>query len=100
MWIGQRCLILSGVTIGQGAVVAAGSIVVNNIPPYAIVGGNPAHIIRYRYEKPVIDFLLTLDFGKLNDELIKNHQDDLYRDINGMNVNELKRLYCWFPKKD
>ena len=46
VWIGCRCLILKGVTIGDGAVVAAGSVVTHDVPPGALVGGNPAKIIK------------------------------------------------------
>ena len=67
VWIGFGATILSGVHIHQGAVVAAGAVVSKDVPPYAIVGGTPAKVIRYRFEKPVIDFLLTLDYGKLDD---------------------------------
>ncbi|TXG87944.1 MAG: CatB-related O-acetyltransferase [Thermomicrobiales bacterium] len=48
VWIGTRVIILPGVTIGHGAVVGAGSVVTKDVPPYAIVGGNPARLIRYR----------------------------------------------------
>lgn len=47
VWIGENCIILSGVKIGQGAVIAAGAIVTNDIPPYAIAGGVPAKVIKY-----------------------------------------------------
>ena len=46
MWIGCNCIILKGVTIGEGAVVAAGSVVTKDVPPKALVGGNPAKIIK------------------------------------------------------
>lgn len=46
-WIGFNCIILKGVTIGEGAVVAAGSVVTKDVPPYTVVGGNPAVIIKY-----------------------------------------------------
>lgn len=49
VWVGTRAIILSGVVIGKGAVIAAGAIVTKNVPPYAIVGGNPAKIIKYRF---------------------------------------------------
>ena len=49
VWIGTRAIILSGVVIGDGAVIAAGAVVTKDIPPYAIVGGNPAKIIKYRF---------------------------------------------------
>ncbi|MEG2321848.1 MAG: CatB-related O-acetyltransferase [Bacteroidales bacterium] len=49
VWIGTRAIILSGVVIGKGAVIAAGAIVTKDVPAYAIVGGNPAKIIKYRF---------------------------------------------------
>lgn len=49
VWIGTRAVILAGVTVGRGAVVAAGAVVTKSVPPYAIVGGNPAKIIRMRW---------------------------------------------------
>jgi acetyltransferase-like isoleucine patch superfamily enzyme len=50
VWIGHGAIILSGVTIGRGAIVSAGSVVVANVPPYAIVGGNPARLIKWRFQ--------------------------------------------------
>ena len=50
VWIGRRAMILSGVRIGQGAVVAAGAVVTKDIPPYAIVGGVPARVLKYRFQ--------------------------------------------------
>ncbi len=50
VWVGQRAIILGGVTVGRGAVIAAGAVVTNSVPPYAIVGGNPARVIRMRFE--------------------------------------------------
>ena len=49
--VGANTTILKGVTIGEGAIVAAGAVVTNSVPPYAIVGGNPAKIIKYRFSK-------------------------------------------------
>lgn len=57
VWIGTRAVICSGVRIGNGAVVAAGAVVTKDVPPYAIVGGNPAKVIKYRFDKDTIDFL-------------------------------------------
>ena len=57
VWIGTRALICAGVRIGNGAVVAAGAVVTKDVPPYAIVGGNPAKVIKYRFEREMIDFL-------------------------------------------
>ncbi len=55
--IGANAIILAGVNIGNGAVIASGAIVTKDVPPYAIVGGNPAKIIKYRFENEVIDRL-------------------------------------------
>ena len=55
VWLGSRVIILGGVTIGEGAIIQAGAVVVNDIPKYAIAGGNPAKVFKYRdiehYEK-------------------------------------------------
>lgn len=50
VWIGARAIVLRGVTVGRGAVVGAGSLVTKSVPPYAIVGGNPARIIGFRFD--------------------------------------------------
>ena len=60
VWVGQNAAILSGVTIGNGAVVAGFSVVTKDVPPYAIVGGNPARIIRYRFTPDQIAALLRI----------------------------------------
>ena len=60
VWIGYDSVIMPGVKIGDGAIVAAKSIVVNNVPPYTIVGGNPAKIIRQRFTDEIINTLLEI----------------------------------------
>ncbi|MDH5184911.1 MAG: CatB-related O-acetyltransferase [Gammaproteobacteria bacterium] len=60
VWIGTESMILSGVTIGSGAVIAACSVVTKDIPPYAIVAGNPAKIIRQRFDQETIESLLEI----------------------------------------
>lgn len=51
VWIGARAIILPGITVGRGSIIGAGSVVTKNIPEYAVVGGNPARIIRMRLEE-------------------------------------------------
>lgn len=60
VWIGQNAAIMPGVHIGSGAIVAAASVVTRDVAPYAVVGGNPASVIRMRYSNDVIDELLGL----------------------------------------
>jgi len=71
VWIGARCIVLSGVTIGNGAVLGAGSIVTRDIPPYAIAVGNPARTIRYRFAPDVIRCLQSLEWWNWSDDLIR-----------------------------
>lgn len=59
-WIGQRVFIAGGVNIGDGAIILAGAVVTKDVPPYAIVGGVPAKILKYRYDENTIQFLLNI----------------------------------------
>ncbi len=59
VWIGARAIILGGVTIGQGAIVAANSVVTKDVPPYAIMGGTPAKVLKYRLEEERVNYLLA-----------------------------------------
>ena len=99
VWIGYRATILSGVRIGQGAVIAAGAVVNKDVPPYAVVGGAKAKIIKYRFSEDVREYLLTLDYGKLKDDIVSAHIDDLYASIEHKNVDEVRSIFEWFPKK-
>ena len=61
-WIGQRVFIVGGVKIGIGAVVLAGAVVTKDVPPYSIVGGVPAKVLKYRYDDDTIKFLLKSEW--------------------------------------
>jgi acetyltransferase-like isoleucine patch superfamily enzyme len=91
VWIGLNALVLSGVTISKGAVVGAGSVISKDIPPFAIVTGNPAHIQKYRFTEDIIEYLIGLDYSKyLNNHFIKNNINKLYKEVN---LNMLKDLF-------
>ena len=93
VWIGFRTTIFSGVHIGQGAIVAAGSVVTRDVPPYTIVGGVPANVIKYRFSPEMITELLKVDYSWLTEEFVKELIDDLYEDL------ENKWQLQWLPKK-
>lgn len=80
VWIGHGAMILSGVSIGHGAVIAANSTVTKNVPPYAIVGGNPAKIIRYRFNENQIRQLLKIEWWNWSIEKILDNCSDLLSD--------------------
>ena len=71
VWIGHGAIILPGVEIADGAVVGAGAVVTRNVPPYAIVGGSPARLIRYRFSEDIIAKLLSIQWWHWDDEKIK-----------------------------
>lgn len=70
VWIGADAKIMSGVTIGDGAVIGASSVITKNVEPYAIYAGNPARLIRMRFEKEVVTELLEIKWWEFTDEII------------------------------
>ncbi|RUX22202.1 CatB-related O-acetyltransferase [Mesorhizobium sp. M2A.F.Ca.ET.037.01.1.1] len=75
VWIGNGAMILPGVEIGDGAVVGAGAVVTKNVPPYAIVGGSPARLIRYHFSQDVISKLLAIQWWRWDDGKVKREAD-------------------------
>lgn len=73
VWVGSHVLINGGISVGHGAVIGAGAVVVKDVPPYAIVGGVPAKVIRYRFSPEVIEKLLELEWWNLDDNTIKEN---------------------------
>ncbi|MGW6918073.1 CatB-related O-acetyltransferase [Kitasatospora sp. NPDC054939] len=73
VWFGYQSVVMPGVTIGDGAIIAAGSVVTADVPPYTIVGGNPARPIRRRYEDADIDRLLRAAWWNWPVELVTAH---------------------------
>ncbi len=87
VWIGSGALILSGASIGDGAVVAAHSVVTKPVPPYAIVAGNPARVVKYRFDEATIQELLALKWWDLPDDVIFQRLVPL-----GTNISEVIRV--------
>lgn len=73
VWIASHVLIKSGITIGDGAVIGAGAVVVKDVPPYAIVGGVPARIIRYRFDEDMIAEVLRLKWWDLPEKVLRRN---------------------------
>ena len=73
VWIGENVSILNGVKIGDGAVIATGAVVTKNVPSYAIVGGVPARIIRYRFNEECISQLLDKPWWKKDDKWLQEN---------------------------
>jgi acetyltransferase-like isoleucine patch superfamily enzyme/SAM-dependent methyltransferase len=82
VWIGRGVTVLSGVTIGNGAVVGAESVVTQNVPDYAIVAGNPAQVIRYRFSQDTIEYLLEFQWWNWDIEKVLEHVELLYQNPN------------------
>ena len=73
VWIGRNALIKQGVIIGNGAVVGMGSVVTKDVAPYAIVGGNPAKLIRYRFSYEIIEELIASKWWELQENELREY---------------------------
>jgi len=92
VWIGKNAIVLPGVTIHNGAIIGAGAVVTKDVPPYAIVGGVPAKIIRYRFEPHIIEALLEIKWWDWDDQKIKENKDLFF------NPEEFVKMH-YSPKK-
>jgi NDP-sugar pyrophosphorylase family protein len=73
VWIGAKAILISGVTVGDGAVIGAGAIVTKNVPPYAVVVGVPAKVVKARFTDDIIVALQSMKWWDWPDELIKDN---------------------------
>lgn len=88
VWVGSHALINGGVHIGNGACIAAGAVVVKDVPPYAIVGGVPAKLIRYRFSQEIIDKLEKLQWWSLPEDVLKENIHLFQTDIVNLDTIE------------
>ena len=99
VWIGQGVLLKGGITIGDGACIAARAVVTKDVPPYAIVGGVPARIIRYRFSERQIARLLAARWWRYSyADLPQEHWSDIERWLDALQtLVEAGRISPWQP---
>lgn len=100
VWIGTNVLVMGGIKIGNGAVVGAGAVVTKDIPPYAIVGGVPARIIRYRFSNAVIAQLERSEWWNFEDRLLKDNIILFQGPLSQSFLDHLDRLSDQWHSKD
>jgi len=93
VWIGSEVIVLSGITIGKGSIIAAGSVVTKSFPAFSIIGGNPAKILKYRFDEETILTLKNIDYNKIDPIFLKNNIKLLYEEINKTRAEEIKTRY-------
>lgn len=81
VWIGHGVIILSGVTLGDGCVVGAGAVVAKDVPPYAVAVGNPARVVKYRFDQETIDTLRKTEWWSLPPEDVVRELAPLQHDV-------------------
>ena len=93
VWIGTNAIICSGVTIGQGAIIAAGAVVTKDVAPYAIVGGNPAKVIKYRFDEGIRQRLAQINVATLFDIFTVEHLSSIYKGLDETILDKILEEY-------
>jgi len=91
VWIGEGAMVLAGLTVGDGAVVGARAVVTKSVPPYAIVAGNPARILRYRFDEDIRERLLALRWWDWDDDEIRKQKRWFMGDVESF-LDEMERV--------
>jgi chloramphenicol O-acetyltransferase type B len=97
VWCGARVIVKAGVNIGTGAIIGTGSVVTHDVPPYAIVAGVPAKIIRYRFNDDIINRLLESKWWELSDKQLKSIAPYIRRPEEFLlKIEEINKVYQTF----
>ena len=91
VWIGLGAMIISGVTLAKGTIVAAGSVVTKSSPPYSIIGGNPARVIRARFAPSLVEKLLAIDLATIDEIRIRKVLAKLYQPLDEKVLEDITR---------
>lgn len=117
VWVGHGATIMGGVTIHNGSIIAAESVVTKDVPPYAIVGGNPARILKYRFNEVQIEKLLAISWWEWESKTIVKNKDYFLGNIDNFinafydkaieeknkincTIEKTKPIYLFFPDFD
>lgn len=92
VWIGNNAIILSGITLGKGSIIAAGSVVTKNVVPFSIVGGNPAKLIKFRLSEDLIEKRKEIDLSKMSKRDITENIDLFYSELTETNLQKIINL--------
>jgi serine acetyltransferase len=96
VWIGFKVTILSGVTIGNGAVIGSNSLISSDIPPFAVVAGNPSRVLKYRFRSEIRDLMEQLSWWDLENDQIKEITTQLFFEV--PTIEKLLELIKKFKK--
>lgn len=93
VWIGNGAIVINGVTVGDGAIIGAGAVVTKDVPPYSIVVGSPARVIKKRFSDDVIDRLLNIQWWNWPLEIIAQHEELLRKaELTECNLQKLESI--------
>ncbi len=98
-WLSCKTSILSGIKVGHGAIVGAGAVVTKDVPPYAIVAGVPAKVLRYRFDKEIIEKLLELKWWDFEKEFLAQHIELFKQDLTIELIDDLSCKYNEYKAK-